>query len=526
MTSARLLLRRHRAALASWFLLLTGLSAATVTAYQRTYATGQQRAVAVALAQNNAASNLIYGRLPDPGTPAQMYAWEIGAFVTVLAAVMGVILAVSLTRAAEDDGTLELMRGCGLTPRQPLRAALGVLTACAAVLAAGCAAGAGIHAGRVDGITVAGSIAYGLVVGLTFLLVATLTVLLAQIASTSRQARLLGLTAVGISFAVRAIADAHRTGWLNWVSPLGLRATTGPFTTDRWVALAAPATAVALFGAAAVVLSDRREFGSGMLPRRDTRPDRLNIRSVAALTVRLTRNSLLVWTVAVAAIGAFFSAMGSGVVDERRAGEIGGFLGAQLGKNDPVAGYLSYCGTVVGIVVCVYGILLVSESRQSERAGLTDLVLTTGVRRWVPLATQSVVAAGGCAVVLTATGLLDALVARSVLDGDDVAARAFFYVLGQWPSAAVIIGCTTLLAGAAPRLTALAWLPLAAGAVIALLGDLLGVPQSIQDLGIFQHVPDIAAPGPPLAGLLLLTGVGVALCVAGSGAVARRDLAG
>src|SRR5689334_6591219 len=139
MTSARLLLRRHRAALASWLLLLTGLSALTVTAHQRTYATGQQRAAAVAPAHHNAARNLIYGRLPDPGTPAQMYAWEIGAFVTVLAAVMGVILAVSLTRAAEDDGTLELMRGCGLTPRQPLRAALGVLTACAAVLAAGCA---------------------------------------------------------------------------------------------------------------------------------------------------------------------------------------------------------------------------------------------------------------------------------------------------------------------------------------------------------------------------------------------------
>ena len=43
MTLTRLLVRRHRLALTSWLLLLIGLSAGTVSAYQNTYATEQQR---------------------------------------------------------------------------------------------------------------------------------------------------------------------------------------------------------------------------------------------------------------------------------------------------------------------------------------------------------------------------------------------------------------------------------------------------------------------------------------------------
>ena len=45
-----------------------------------------------------------------------MFAWEIGAFATILAAIMAVLVAVALTRAAEDDGTLELLRSCGVDP--------------------------------------------------------------------------------------------------------------------------------------------------------------------------------------------------------------------------------------------------------------------------------------------------------------------------------------------------------------------------------------------------------------------------
>lgn len=524
MMLTRLLLRRHRLMITSWLALLIAMPTGTATAYRDTYASGQQRRVAVELAQHNAATTLMYGRLPDPGTPAQLYAWEIGAFVTILAAIMAVLLAVSLTRAAEDDGTLEMVRGCGVEPSAPLRGALVVLTGCAGVLATGCALGAGLHTGAVEGVAWVSAAVFGAVAGTTFLLVAALTVLLAQLASSAGQARLLGFALLGLSFAGRALADTRQAGWLNRFTPLGLCAVAAPFTADRWSALIAPMSVAVLSAAAATMLARRREFGAGLLRRRATRVGRWRVRTAAGLTARLARGTVLTWTVAIAAIGALFAAMGTGVVDQRRTGEVGGFLGAQLGRADPAAGYLSYCGTVVGIVVCVYAVLSVSRSWADERLGRTDLVLATGVRRWSPLAARAVVTAGGSAVVLATTGALTALITPAVLDGQDIAARAFAYTAGQWPAVVALTGWTVLLAGALPRLLSLAWLPLVAGAGLTLLGDLLKVPERVQDLAVFGHVPDVAGGGSGWAASAVLVGSGVLLCLAGLAALARRDL--
>ncbi|MFR9778277.1 hypothetical protein ACL02O_19760 [Micromonospora sp. MS34] len=523
MTLTRLLLRRHRLLLGSWLLLLVGLGG-TVWSYQHTYATDGQRRTAAELARHNPATTLLYGRLPEPGTPAQLFAWEMGAFVTILAAVLAVLVTVSLTRAAEDDGSLELVRGCGVAPHQPLRSASTVLAGVATVLTVGCAAVPGLAAGHVDGITWPGSVALGAVVGLTFLLVSALTAGLAQVAASAGQARLLGLAAVGAAFALRAVADVRQVGTLNWFTPLGLRAAVQPYTGDRWWALLPAALGAAALAGLAGLLSARREFGAGLLRRRHTRPGRLRLRGTVGLAARLGRASLLAWTVAVAAIGTLFSAMGSGVVAQRRDGDIGGFLGAQLGAGDAAAGYLAYSGTVVGIVVCGYAVLSVLAGAHAERAGLTDVVLAAGVRRWAPLAAQFAVTVAGCAVILAATGLLGALITPVAIEGDDIAARAFAYSVGQWPAAVATAGCAVLLVGISTRLAGLAWLPLVANAGLALLGDLLDVPRRVQDLGFFRHVPDIAGPQPDGGALLILLGLGVTLSLAGVAAVNRRDV--
>ena len=524
MTIMLLLARRRRGTLISWLLLLIALGGGTAYAYQNTYGTAGQRRTAVELAQQNHATTLLYGRLPDPGTPAQMFVWELGAIVTILTAVMAVLVAVSVTRAVEDDGSLELLRGCGIAPGRPLRGALTLLTGVAILLAAGCGVAVGVATGRVDGVTWPGALLFGLTVGLTFLLVAAIAVVVGQIAPSAGQARVLGFAAVGLSFALRAIADAQGAGALNWVSPLGLRATVQPFTADRWWALAPPAAVAVLLAVLAVRLADRREFGAGLIRRRDRRDSRLTVRSPIGLAARLGRSTLLAWTIGVAAIGTLFSSMGSGTVRQSRDGDIGGFLGSQLGAGDPTAAYLAYSGTVVGIVVSAYAVLSVLASARSEDRGLTDLILATGVRRWAPLAGQALVTALGCGVILLATGGLGALITPAVIGGDDVALRAFAYALGQWPAAVAAAGWAALMAGAGPKLAGLAWLPVLASAFLALLGTLLKVPQRVQGLGFFRHVPDVAGRDPWNGALLALIGLGVLLALLGALATTRRDI--
>jgi len=520
----RLMLHRHRVLITSWLVLLVAVTGATVSAYQSTYPTAEQRRTATDLAQHSAATTLMYGNLADPGTPALMFTWEIGAIATILAAIMAVLVAISLTRAAEDDGTLELVRTTGIDARVPLRCALLMLAGVAATLALGCTGGLGLAAGHVDAVTWPGAAAFGTVVGLTFLIVGMVTVVLAQVAATAGSARLLGFAVVGAAFGIRALADTRHVGWLNWLTPLGLRATVRPFAENRWWPLATYLVVVAALAWFAAFLAGRREYGAGLIRRRDSRSTRLNIRSSLGLTARLARRPVLTWTVGVACLGTLFSAMGSGVVHQSQQGDLGGFLGSQLGGGNPVAGYFGYCGTVVGMAVTAFAVLSVLRARQDELGGLTDHILATGARRWKPLASQVAVTAVGTLIILVVTGALSALIAPTVINGPDVAIRAFTYTIGQWPSAMVAAGWTALLIGLWPRLTGLAWLPLIAGGLLALLGQLLGIPQSVRDLGVFQHVPDVAAPGPDARGLLILLTVAGATLLLGLAGITRRNI--
>jgi|tagenome__1003787_1003787.scaffolds.fasta_scaffold20946166_2 ABC-2 type transport system permease protein len=524
MTPVRLMIRRHRWMITGWSILLIGLAGATVSAYQATYPTPEQRRLATELAQRDTASLMLYGRLAEPGSPALMFAWEVGAIATILAALGSVILAIALTRAAEDDGSVELIRSAGIGPRVPLRSAIVVLVATATVFTLGCTTAIGLAATHVDAVTWSGALAFGGVVGLTFLLFAGLTVVLAQIAATTGDARLLGFSTVAVAFGIRAVADTQHLEWLNWLSPLALRSTVRPFQDNRWWVLLLYLLAAAILAVLATVLGARREFGAGLLRRRDRHDARLNVRSSLALAARLARRPTVTWTVAVASIGTLFSAMGSGVVQQSRQGDVGGFLGSQLGAGDPVAGYFGYSGTVVGMVVCAFAVLSVLRVRQDEVAGRSDHLLVTGIRRWEPLSAQLAVTAGACAVVLLVTGLLSAAVAPTVITGTEVSWRAFGYTVGQWPAAAAAAGWTALLIGRWPRLAWLSWTPLLAGGTLALLGGLLGVPHWIQELGIFQHVPDPAAAGPDLRGLIVLLTVAAGAGVLGVVASTRRDV--
>ena len=524
MTLLRLMIHRYRLLIGSWLVLLIALPAVTVSAYQSTYPTPEQRRAAVALAQQDSATTLLYGRLPDPGTPALMFVWEIGAIVTILAAIMAVLVAVALTRTTEDDGTLELLRSCGIDPAAPLRCALAVLTATAAILALGFAVSTGLAVGRVDGVTWEGAAACGAVVGLTFLLTGTFTAALAQLAPSASAARTLGFGAVAAAFAVRAYADTQDVALLGWASPLALRATVRPFAGNRWWVVAAAGAVVLALAWLAGSLSRRREYGAGLLRPRRLRTTSLNVRSGAGLAARLSRRSIGTWAVGVACVGAMFSAMGSAAVEQSRRGDLDGFLGSQLGTEDPLAGYFSYCGTLVAIAVCTFAVLSVLRAKHDEAAGLTDHILATGSRRWAPLAGQAAVAALGSLLVLVATGALSAAVAPLAMGGDAVSARAFAYAVGQWPAVLAMVGWTTFLAGTRPRSTWLAWIPLLASGTLAMLGGLLGIPQWIRDLGLFQHVPDIAGSAPQVGGLVILIGAAGAAAMLGIAATTRRDI--
>src|SRR5690348_11533470 len=100
MTAPRLTFRRHRLLTASWTVLAVPWRGGSGSAHRSACRTAQDRRLAVDLGQRDGASALLCGRRQDPGTPAQMVAWEVGASSALRVAVMALLLAVARARAA------------------------------------------------------------------------------------------------------------------------------------------------------------------------------------------------------------------------------------------------------------------------------------------------------------------------------------------------------------------------------------------------------------------------------------------
>ena len=85
-------------------------------------------------------------------------------------------------------------------------------------------------------------------------------------------------------------------------------------------------------------------------------------------------------------------------------------------------------------------------------------------------------------------------------------------------------GWTALLIGRRPRLTGLAWsLPVVSG-TFALLGQLLGIPRWLLDLGLFRHVPGISSSSPDVRAVFSLLALSGAAYLLGVVSIRRRDV--
>jgi ABC-2 type transport system permease protein len=514
-----LLGRRYGAWVAAWVVTIGIMVVVTLPAYASTYRDAAARRAAVTLAQADAATTLLYGRLPDPGTPAQMFSWEVGTFATLLVAVMGVLIAVRLSRVAEEDGTLEVVRGAGLGRQGPLVAAFVLLGAVALLLSTICALGVGFRAGHVAGVTWSGAWAFGFAVGGTFVLMALLTVVLSQLVPTSRATRVSGVLLLAGCFAARATADTQDTGWLNWWTPLGLRATMRPFTADSWWPFASVVAAAVTLAGLSLALNARRELGSSILRAPVRQQSRLRVHSPFGLAWRLHRSTVVVWSIATALGGALFVAMGSGVIESARRGQVtGGFLKSQLGDGDPVGAYLGYIGAVIGMVVAVFAILSTLASATDEQRGAAEYLRGTGAAPAAVVAAGAAIALLGSAVAICSTTLLTAVVAPHFIGGSGTAGQVLEQIGGQWSSVLVLVGPVLLLAGWRPRLAWLGWVPFAVSVALALVGRLLQVPEWLVDLGAFDHPDGFVTPVLRVAVFALAATIGLTL-------VRRRDLA-
>ena len=521
---AKLAGRRDRIMLPAWIYILTALVAGTAYSFRKLYPTAAGREQFAAAAGHNPSLLSLYGPLYG-NSLGSLTAWRYGGFAALGAGLMSIFIVIRHTRGDEETGRLELVGSAAVGRHAAMTAGLLVAVTADVVLALVMSA-----ALITLGLPAAGSVSLALAIagcGLVFTAVAAVT---AQLADAARSARGLAIGVLGVAYLLRAVGDsagARGPSWLTWLSPIGWAELIRSFGVIRWWILALPLVTTVVLGIAAGLLAAHRDYDAGLLPRRPGPAQAAgSLRSPLALAWRLQRATLISWVAGALIYGAIIGSAAKGITGLLGSTEVRRILVKLGGSAALTNAYLAAIMSFTGLIAAGYAISAVLRLRSEETDERADPVLATAAGRISWGLSHLLIAAGGTALILAATGLGAGLgyALRSPGGGSELG-QLVGAGLAQVPAALVIGGIAAALFGLAPRFCAAgSWTALGLVVLMLFLGASLQLSHWVLDVSPFTHTPKLPGGMVSAAPLVWLSAIAVALPVVGLLGLRRRDI--
>jgi ABC-2 type transport system permease protein len=515
---ARHYLRRDRWGLLWWTLGVTVLYWSQAVSVDQLYVTQEDFNKAAASMEGNAAFIAMAGPARALNTIGGQVTWQAATFGAIVAGLMSMFLVGRHTRAEEESGRDELLRAAPVRRFAPTTAAL-VTAALANVLL-----GVGVTVSLIAyPLAVADSVALGLGLTLCGWFFTGVALLAAQLTSTTRAAYGITGIVIALAYGLRAIGDVSRP-WLSWLSPIGWYQAMHPFSGVRWWPTLLLVTATVVLVWAAYAVFDRRDFGAGVLP------DRPGPAHAAAdlhrgwrLSWRMQKGSVIGWSLGLFLSGLAYGAIGNDVESLVGDSHTTQDLFVQAG-GDLVRGFYATAILMLALLACGFAISSALRPRGEEDGGRIEALLATALGRRQWLLGHGVVTVVGSLFVVTAAGLGLGL-GFAMVTGEQSAIGRYLLDTLAYAAPVLLLGTLTLLLyGVYARLASLAWVLLGFCVVVMMFGEVLRLPQWLQDLSPFEHLALVPAEDfrwLPVATLLALA---AAVAVAAFEAFARRDL--
>ena len=515
---ARFIVRRDRIRIVVWIGSIAALVAVTAASVKGLYPTQADLDLAAAASKGNAAAIAFSGPAQGLNTVGGQVAFQAGASGLVVVALMSLLMIGQLTRDEEEAGRLELLRSLPVGSAAPTVAASMIVLTMNAVVGA-------LVAGTllVEGLPVAGSIAFGASFALLGLVFACVALVAAQISENTRVVYGIAGAVLGASFVLRAVGDIG-DGTVSWLSPIGWVQKTRPFAGERWWPFLPTIAAAAGLLVVAEVLAARRDLGSGLVPPQPgSRTASPALGRPLGLAVRLQRGSVIGWGAGVlltaVAYGSIANSIDDFVRNNKTLADMFASGGASLTES-----YLATSMRILALVGAGFVIQSTLRIRGEEIQLHAEPVLATPVSRQRWAMSHLLVAAGGSVVLLAiaglAVGISYGLVGGGVAVVPGLLGDALVYIPAMW----LMVGLTFALIGLVPRGVVAAWAVLAFCFIIGLLGGMLGLPRWLMDLSPFEQVPQLPAAHFSVLPVLVLLVVALGLGVTGMAGLRRRDI--
>lgn len=526
---ARLSARRAARSGALWGLIFGIAIAWSEVSYTRIYTTQAQRDALAAAYGSNKATSALFGPAPQLQTVGGFTVFKISMTLMILGAVWGLLTSTRLLRGEEDSGRWELLL-TGQTTRRSATAqglaglgagalTLWLLTAVITVLSG--------RGSKVD-------IAAGPTLYLALAMVATAVMFLAvgaltsQLAATRRQAASYATVFLGVSYALRMIADAGvGLHWMIWTSPLGWVEELQPITAPRPLALLPIIALTAVLAIGAVHLAGTRDVSASILPDRSrSRPHLALLSGPTGLAIRLLRATVIGWWVAIAAAALLYGLIAKSAgatISGSSVKEVFSKLGAPGTGTDAVLGV---CFLVLAVLVAFVAAGQITAARGEESGGRLDHMLVRPVSRASWLSGRLVVAAVVLLVSGVGAGVFAWLGAASQHGGVGFTTllQAGVNVV---PPAITVLGIGVLAFGIRPRTTSVTVYGLLVWSLLlVIVGGIGATNHWVLDTSVFHHMASAPAVPPNWEANGIMTGIGLVSALAGGLAFRRRDLQG
>lgn len=519
----RFILRRDRVRIPVWLAALTLATVGTASNFQTLYSDSANRQQ-IAETMGSPAGLAMSG----PSHYLENYHFgsimshQMLGFTAIMVGLMSVLQLVRHTRAEEETGRAELVRGNVVGRHAHLTAALSVVVAANVALALLITLGLGGLGA--DGITWDGALLYSAALaamGLVFAGVAAVTV---QVTEHSRGASGLALAVVGLSYVLRAAGDTG-TPALSWLSPIGWAQATWAFLENRWWPLLLALALAAVLVIAAFELSTRRDVGAGLRQARPGSPSASNaLVHPIGFALRLHRGMMFGFGIAMFLLGVAYGSV-LGEAEDMLAGvDLIQDALAEIGGATVAESFASMILVIMAIIASVYVVLAAQRPRAEETAGRAEPVLATPLSRIQWLGSHLVVVLIGSVVMMLAAGLGFGISGASSVGDGGMVGSLLGAALAYLPALWVTAGVAVVLFGFLPRGSALAWIVPLYAFIVGYLGQILQFPNWMNNLSPFGHIPQLPSADLAVTPLVILTAIAAALIAAGLLAFREREV--
>jgi ABC-2 type transport system permease protein len=511
-----------------WGLIFGVAIASSEVSYGKIYTNSGQRDALAATYGSNKAMSALFGPAPQLQTVGGFTAFKISMTLMVLGAVWGLLTSTRLLRGEEDSGRWDLLLAGLTTRRRGAAQAVGGLAVGALTLWMTTAIII-VLSGQTSNIRIGAgsSLFFALAMVATAVMFLVVGALTSQLAATRRQAASFGAALLGVSYALRLIADAG-VGFhgLIWVSPLGWVEELQPLTSPQPLAFLPIVGFSALLAIGTVSLAGRRDVGKSIVP--DRVHARAHLRLLfgpTGLAIRMQRASVIGWWVSIS-----LSALLFGLIARSAGATLSGSTEEVLSKvgatGTGASAVLGACFLILAVLVAFLAAGQIAAARAEESEGRLDHILIRPVSRTSWLGGRILVAF----VFLLVSGVVAALFTW-LGTASQHAGVTLTTLLGAGvnlvPPAIVVAGFGVLAFGIRPRLTSIAVYGLLGWSLlIVIVGGIGAINHWVLDTSVFHHMASAPAVPPNWEANGSMTVVGVACALIGGFAFNRRDVQG